>query len=427
MSSRISLPQELVNEVINNLSDNADFKVCSLVSGVWVYPASSRLFHHIRVRPGDVDGWLFRPPDSVQRMAPHIFKFELSEHEVKLPDAPHFYWDDSEGLLTRVISSLALSPIKWLRIESFCTGGFTKTTLEQCFEPICHSLRSLELNNFTAHPDATVYLVSLFPNLDDLHIGNALSIPTQPAPEWDECGIKYSGRLSGTLRFSGVRTEEEKLFTGIVSLSPRPRAISPGGVSSLKWSAVQMLMDACAGTVESVPLVWGMCCGLCGRFLYTLLTTSTIGCFPPDLFTSCKKLRKIGFGIWEDFDCSQVQKTLYSITSEHLSTVSLELAYPDWYIACHTCEDFCQWRGLEGCLCHLADWCLTNNKSRLVLEIVWWRPDGHEGDCGTIPHNETIVPRFREKGLVRFAESSTSDCQRCAEILSGKPQTSCDI
>jgi len=262
MSFRISLPQELINEVIDNLSRsaNADVEACSLVSKRWAYPARKRLFHHIRVYPGDIEGWLSRPPESVQRMAPHIFKFELSDYWTsRSRGVPPFLWDDSENLFTPLIASLATSPVRWLRIKSFGMGGFGKATLEQCFEPICRSLRSLEMDNLTAYPDAARYFFSLFPNLDDLHIGNVLYIPMlrYPPPEWAECGTKHSPRFSGTLRFSNTEgSDDSELLAGIASLSPKFRTISFGVVRSSNWETVRKLMEACAETLEEVPLLW---------------------------------------------------------------------------------------------------------------------------------------------------------------------------
>ena len=269
MLLRISLPQELVNEIVGNLLDNADLEACSLVSRSWGYPASSRLFRHVRVCPEKVEDWFSRPPESVQKMAPHIFKFELSADPVDPWGAPPFYWDDSKGLLTLMISSLASSPVQCLRIESFGVEGFNKITLEQCFEPICRSLRSLEFNTLAACTDATIYLISLFPNLDNIDTGEVMPALIELAPEWDGCGIKHSPKLSGTLRFSnkpGV-TDDSKLLAGIASLSPRFRTISPGKITYLNSSALSMLVEACAETVESVPFLWwgydGKGCDLC--------------------------------------------------------------------------------------------------------------------------------------------------------------------
>ena len=254
MSSRTSLPQELISEVIDNLSRNVDVEVCSLVGRSWGYPARKRLFHHVRVRPEGVEDWLSRPRESVQRMAPHIAKFELSDW-TRSRGTPAFCWGDTESLLTRLISSLVPSPVQWLRIESFGIMGFSKATLERCFEPISYSLHSLELGNLTACPDATRYLISLFPNLDDLHIGNILPTPTPSG--WAGCGVNHSPKLSGTLQFFNTEgADDSGFFPSIASLSPRFRSISPGNITSSNWNAVRGLMEACAETVESVPLVW---------------------------------------------------------------------------------------------------------------------------------------------------------------------------
>ena len=261
MSSRISLPQELIGEVVDNLSRNVDVEACSLVGRSWGYPARKRLFHHLRVCPEGVEGWLTRPPASVQRMAPHIVKFELYDW-TRLQGAPPFRWEDPESL-TRLITSLASSPVRWLRIESFGMNGFSKATLEQCFESISHSLHSLELGNLAACPDATTYLLSLFPNLDNLHIRDVLPTSVQPPSEWVGCGIKHSPKLSGTLEFFNMEgADVSEFFTSIVSLSPRFRTICPGNITSSNLSAVRRLMDACAETVESVPLVWWESAGM---------------------------------------------------------------------------------------------------------------------------------------------------------------------
>ena len=277
MLFRISLPQELINEVVDNLLHNVDVEACSLVSRSWGYPTHKRLLRHVRVCPEEVEDWLSRPLESIKRMAPHIVKFELSDYWTRSQGAPPFRWEDTEGLLTRLIASLSPSPIRWLRIESFGIGGFSKTTLEQCFEPISHSLRSLELDNLAACPDATKYLISLFPNLDDLRIGNVFPTPKRPSSEWPGCGIKYTPRLSGTLQLFNVEdADDSEVFASIASLSPRFRAISPGKVTDSNWSAVLGLMEVCAGTLESVPLVWwpysGMGCVHYQQFLAPLTT-----------------------------------------------------------------------------------------------------------------------------------------------------------
>ena len=108
---------------------------------------------------------------------------------------------------------------------------------------------------------------------------------------------------------------------------------------------------------------------------------------------------------------------LSSITSKHLSVISLEITRPDWHLLGIPERPHQWWEDLEKVLCQLADRCSANNK--LVLEIFWWRRRSHEGDCGTM-YPDTIMPRFREKGSIRFMESERSGCERCVEILGGE-------
>ena len=143
-------------------------------------------------------------------------------------------------------------------------------------------------------------------------------------------------------------------------------------------------------------------------------------CIPPNLFSSCKKLRRIGFGAWAWSWGTDIQGTLPLITSKNLSIVSIELAHCDWMAYYLTREMFYRWlEDLDRTLCYLADRRLANGEPPLVLEITWWRVNGHEGNCG-MTYPDTILPGFREKGLIRFAESTSSDCKRCAEILAEK-------
>lgn len=166
----------------------------------------------------------------------------------------------------------------------------------------------------------------------------------------------------------------------------------------------------------------GICRYVNCRQVFIPLTISAVGLIPSGLLSSCIKLRQIGFTAWDEYRGTAIQTALLSITSKDLSTVTLELAHPDWSLSRRTPEELRQWwGGLEDALCHLADRRLANGRSPLVFEMVWWRPEGHEGGCGTT-YPDTIMPKFAEKGLIRFGESDLSSCGRCAGILAGGPR-----
>jgi hypothetical protein len=142
--------------------------------------------------------------------------------------------------------------------------------------------------------------------------------------------------------------------------------------------------------------------GLRSGRIFTLLTIFVVEGTPPDLFSPCKKLHHVGIAIRSSYRGARVQEVLSSITSKHLSTISLEIAHPDWRLL-GTPERSHQWWGyLENVLCQLADRCSVNNK--LALDIFWWRRRRHRGDCG-VTYPDMIMPRFREKGSIHFTES----------------------
>lgn len=160
---------------------------------------------------------------------------------------------------------------------------------------------------------------------------------------------------------------------------------------------------------------------------YTFLITLAIGSAPRDLFSSCDRLREVGFAAWDRYRYGKIRETLSSIRSKYLSTISLQLAFSNWSLSNWAWEEFCRcWRDLEHVLCHLADRRLANNQSPLVLEVIWERPARHKGHCG-ITHPDTILPKFRQKGLIRFVKGKLPSCKHCAAILAEVSQASSGV
>jgi len=156
----------------------------------------------------------------------------------------------------------------------------------------------------------------------------------------------------------------------------------------------------------------------------TLLITSSTGSASRDLFSSCDELREVGFVAWDRYRYAKIHETLSSITSKHLSTVSLQLTFSNWSLSDQAWGEFCRcWRDLEGILCHLADRRLANSRSPLVLVIIWERLAGHEGNCG-MTRPGTVLPKFRKKGLIRFVEGKPLCCKGCRKVLAEGSQAS---
>lgn len=245
------LSQDIVDEIVDDVSSNLDLKSCSLVDRTWAYSSQKKLFQKITLAPTAVEPWLNRTKETVAKLAPFITRFELRANKNSQPDT--IPWN-SPSVLTRLVGSVASSPILHLTITPFNMGQFRKTSLIRCFELVANSLRSLELRFLKTCSPALTFLISMFPHLDDIF----LEFVTLTQMTWARGGREFEHvpNFSGTFEYldlyGGTRPT---LLSWITCFPLRFHTISPGMLTKDDIPIFTKLVTMCAPTLREIPHV----------------------------------------------------------------------------------------------------------------------------------------------------------------------------
>jgi len=245
----VVLPQELIDKIVDNLSSNLDLKSCSLVGRAWALRCQQKLFQHIILGPSSVERWLRRPGGTATKMAPWITKFELRVD--KDSDPSTIAWNNP-WILTRLIGSIAASPIRHLTITPFHMGRFRKNPLIRCFEPIANSLRSLELRSIETSSSAMTFLLSMFPHLDDIFLEHIAPVYVTWARGGHE--FEHVPSFAGTFEYLDLYGDtRQALLSWITRFPLRFHTISPGMLMKDDIPIFTKLLTMCAPTLREIP------------------------------------------------------------------------------------------------------------------------------------------------------------------------------
>ena len=242
----MKLSQELIDEIIGHLSTKFDLKSASLIGRAWTRRSQQKLFRRVVLTPSDLVPWFCRTEETAAAMAPWITEVELEgDTWSSMPWA-------QPSILIRLMESRASSPIQHLTIAPFNMEQFEKTSLVKCFEPIAESLRSLNLRYIKTCAPALTFLVSMFPNLDDILLGWAYVKPMS----WKcvGCDPKYIPSFAGTLEYLSLLNGIRPTFLSWLMEHPlRFHTISPGMLTEDDIPVFSKLVEICAPTLKDIP------------------------------------------------------------------------------------------------------------------------------------------------------------------------------
>ena len=249
----VKLPQELIDQTIDEISSNLDLKSSSLVSRAWTRRSQKNLFRCITLAPTDVELWLSRSEATAASISPWITEFHLSGYlDVSISGFP-VPWEEP-SILMRLIESLASSPIQHLRITRFNMVSFEETTMVRCFEPIVDSIRSLELRSLCTCTTALTFFISMFPNLDDLFL--------EGPPIFTTCTMRsnrgsydpnHTPSFAGTFKYPAfIRGFLPTFLSRMVGFPLRFHTVCPGMLEKDDIPEFAELVKACAPTLREV-------------------------------------------------------------------------------------------------------------------------------------------------------------------------------
>ena len=139
-----------------------------------------------------------------------------------------------------------------------------------------------------------------------------------------------------------------------------------------------------------------------GRIADELLTTGIQPVHLRAILSPCTNLRRVGVAGAGYYQMPILAQTmLLSLTSRHISVIYLEMVGTLRTLYIHQIWNDEGWRRFDDFLCQLAEGRI-DDREPLVLELGIWRNPLLKTYGPLDPGR--ILPRFRERGLMRFAE-----------------------
>jgi len=237
------IPQELVDEVIDNLDNPRDLRACSLVSSEWVDRSRRRLFAHVALNTWNFDQWRRNIPPGPNGISAYVRTLTLRQARSIASLEP----ETLMGIMDHLTSFQRLQTL--LLVDVSFNDSFDAQSLTQCFGHFGVSVKTLHLHGIRTDMSTMLFFISLFPNLDHLTISSPiLSSRKIEVPK----GVPP---LRGALRLSGLGATSPTLLQGILLIPLNLEEISVTHSQIADSGVLNRLIEACAPTLKKVELI----------------------------------------------------------------------------------------------------------------------------------------------------------------------------
>ena len=233
-------PQELVDEVIDNLENPRDLRACSLVSSKWLERSRRKLFATISLNTWNFDQWRKNITPGPCGISTYVRSLALRQARSIVSLEPETLMGIMDHLTSfRRLKSLFLQDVNF-------EGLFDKPSLTRCFGHFGVSVRSLQLHGIRTDMSTMLFFISLFPNLNCLTISSPLlSSGELEVPE----GILP---LRGTLRLSGIGVARSTLLQALLLVPLHLEELSITRSQIPDSDILNRFIEACAPTLKKV-------------------------------------------------------------------------------------------------------------------------------------------------------------------------------
>lgn len=235
-------PQELVDEVIDNLDNPRDLRACSLVSSKWLERSRRRLFANVSLNTWNFRKWRRNIPPGPNGISAYVRSLSLRQARSIISLEPETLMGIMDHLTSfRGLKSLILQDVNFDDL-------FDEPSLAECFGHFGASVNSLYLHGILTDMSTLLFFVNLFPSLNHLAISSPIlsegvaELPKEVFP------------LQGTLRLSGLGAESPALLHGILLLPLHLEEISITHSQIYDSEILNRLIGTCAPTLKKLEL-----------------------------------------------------------------------------------------------------------------------------------------------------------------------------
>ena len=234
---RRPFPQEVIDDLIDWVGVDSvgqrdpHLRACSLVAWNWVGRSRLHLFQSIELASTpDIDDWIRNIHPSEDGVSRFVKKLWI-----------HFGWDQLSRRFPSVEHLRSFIQVEELRLTYWCGEGTTER-VEEAFQSLGRSVRSLTVSLPRGEPSSFLHLLSLFPHLDDLSVMTSyLNEPLEPLP-------RNVVTVRRRLMLDGV---EEHFAEALVGSGLRPKVLK---ISIPNSTSYEVLLAACGPSVETIRL-----------------------------------------------------------------------------------------------------------------------------------------------------------------------------
>jgi hypothetical protein len=234
------LPPELVEHIIDMLvGDRQSLLSCSLASVNWVHRSRHHLFASIRLHSlSNLQSWF---STGLGPCSHHVRTLHLVQDEFK--------WITPETLEKTQSGLSSFYNVKSLSITNLNLATYDEGSLARFFGHFSN-LTSLSVEKFTGHPDALVYFICMFPELDNLKIDSLTMVKTAKAFPSPTVTPRFRGKFS----LSNLKTNGTAMVTPLMAL---PMAFEDVCVEYCRFETPKPVRDlfvACQRTMKKIKV-----------------------------------------------------------------------------------------------------------------------------------------------------------------------------
>jgi hypothetical protein len=186
-------PQEIIDEIIDNLDDFHDLLVCSMVAKSWIHRCRRHMFETCEVWSDNLDGW-----EGIRTIHPYIRRLALRRKR-----------DTPGDLTTKVMFKVTqgFTPecdLRSLEVTRLFHDG-PDPSLSIAFLPVSQTLRRLRLDFATMDTDSMLSLFFSLPLLEWFRI-HAPLLPSNSGDDNPPRPLAQTPNATGTLELSLVNS-----------------------------------------------------------------------------------------------------------------------------------------------------------------------------------------------------------------------------